>query len=833
MKKEIRVKEEKEPKSYLKSKHASLLAALQGKFGDKSVLDIFEKGDNAKDDKNSPAEYIISKEEILGKHKGTADKDDHSENSENETDTCNEDDSYTDGKRLETDSGEIVPRRDKSDKVQVDLRKAMSSKTEHKSAKVDENFKLPGEITVLESQQLLMSHPWLLSQQLLASQPHLASNFSDLLQSMSGPLKSLDVLELMKQILPQQPGILNSNVTSQISKPVVEKSLAPSVTDNVNNNIDKENKDEDSLNDQNTSRKIYIKEEPNLDSPSSNALVSSEADDEVSNGLKDTNNEQPDDVDMTVVNQEDVFVRDGGILKDSGDKHSVESTSNGDGIAEAEEDDNLVIDEEEKDIDEKKDADNGLVIGESSECGNEANGHSSDMKTVDSNGPSRKHKLTEITNETGTKKAKFSEELPENVPVSDKGSKPSEPVARLSAGSTTSATSVSQSVSQSLAQCLSTESLIFSPLNSVETAKLETVTVPTSPANLTNVIPITSSVVGNKLKKGTSHTIFYKHGQDLKPVRILIDDTEQSSLVLQKMLQATQLNVNVKSMNDNESDSSNTTVVNTSTNLISVMSSDGDVSSLQNRAPLIHAIGGNKTIIPIGSLTSGVFMSSPQFVSVDSATTLTVPAASSSKPAISTMRLPTKISPYVVSNLNLTTVNQPLMSVKANVTNSFQNAYIESIKSTLHAKENKSQDLVSDKMVNNTKDVSKSNVGMSELNNVVVSENSSQDSSKDFGKSDVRVRTSSVNKVWKGSSSSASEATQDAKNRQNKAASTVSEGTLTKVNPDIKNRLSKALNCPQRKLSTTNGTEGYKGLNKVEKTVLGNMGTVSESRQQL
>ncbi|XP_060551884.1 uncharacterized protein LOC132713348 isoform X2 [Ruditapes philippinarum] len=50
------------------------------------------------------------------------------------------------------------------------------------------------------------------------------------------------------------------------------------------------------------------------------------------------------------------------------------------------------------------------------------------------------------------------------------------------------------------------------------------------------------------LKKGQSHTLFYRDGDGYKPIKIFIDNSKQSSLVLQKMFQSAQLaNVNRKS----------------------------------------------------------------------------------------------------------------------------------------------------------------------------------------------------------------------------------------------------------------------------------------------
>ncbi|XP_045207326.2 serine-rich adhesin for platelets-like [Mercenaria mercenaria] len=316
------------------------------------------------------------------------------------------------------------------------------------------------------------------------------------------------------------------------------------------------------------------------------------------------------------------------------------------------------------------------------------------------------------------------------------------------------------------------------------------------------------------LKKGQSHTLYYHDGDSYKPVKIFIDNSEQSSLVLQRMFQTAQL--------------SN---VNRQTGLITADNTKTATQSSFSETRTSNSVYPNVTV---SHLTPATNRSVVQSDLVTEVRDYSISKATTSFP----------------SNLNVETVSVTNIRPSAHALNalatepSFQQAYIKSLK---HQASNEAA-----KINGSAKQTKKQTVPISTKSDIpcqtkTVSQNTKQkvlNTSKSFDS-----RTSTVDINERNQKFGAYIATLPPGKRMpgavNKSVNFLtgkytSEGTLTRVNPDVRNKLSKALQSPQRKVGLVKSDSDSYIVN--NRGVLGNVVTsvsgtasasVTDSRQQL
>ena len=805
IKKEAKIKEEKDSDSTVKLKHASLLAALEGKFVNKDAISTYAKEMNTKESNVNnvndnlakhfvPVQHILKKERVVNKTEDSEHVDQHIDN---EIDV---DDKAVRIEGAVRHNGPIVPDSKKSNKV--------ATKTGHEqmvtnaTEMVNKMEKMNGASTELKSQPLLASQSlltaqqFLLSQQVLASQPQLLTDFSDLLKSMSGSLKSFDVLDLVKQLIPPQGMQLNSNV-SALARSLSVSSEHSFASIKVDQHLKVEKQ----------------KYEKGLDMKPPRAVESRYSNVE---GIVKLNNDSNDDDDVDLTTKtamDEVLAMQTKVSNNStvtvgrlNEKDLAENVSDNDvddlneSMDDGDEEDheheedgaNLVIDEEERG-ESTSDINKVSKKVDKSKAENGGVDRISDIVVAD--GFIKKHKMKGEIKDTGIKKAKLNETSEDRVP----------PVP----GSNTQNANLS-----------STNSDNFSPL----VTKLDSKKVNLSSPNVTNLLPVTT-IAGDKLKQGKRHTLFYKDAGGSKTVRILMDDSEQSSLVVQQMIQASQ-KMNVNSTEGNNPMSPNVSVLRDT----SIQNSE---TMSTNRNPLISV----QSTLPMIALQKGLAVSSFQNVGTDSSKPYTVKAVTSEIPKHSSnaMRLPIKLGSYTVPVVStcMSTLGNNIATSQVTLTpGSYQNINVQSLKLPLPC--------VNASSVQNLLTVLAREKGAESAKSIYSNEAHSQIASKNIypivsNSSD--LRKANGNKVLKKGSAKVPDTfpthhITDMKNRQSKPVPLASEGTLTKVNPDIKNKLSKALNSSQRKLTTAHSLDELKGLRKTE-GLSEHFGTGTETRQQL
>lgn len=303
-----------------------------------------------------------------------------------------------------------------------------------------------------------------------------------------------------------------------------------------------------------------------------------------------------------------------------------------------------------------------------------------------------------------------------------------------------------------------------------------------------------SNTTRDLLRQGQSHTLFYRDGDGYKPVKIFIDNSEQSSLVLQKMFQSaqlsnrkTQLGVVSNAMPEkpsakrfvaNSVPQSNLGVVNNSVPP-SCFSKPMTLNELKNE-------------ILTKQSTSQIAVTLPGDGAV-----ISKPVATSKNMSFDTISLTNaRTSSNAANNL-----------LNADEFASYQKAYIES----MHAKTNRDQTNQTVFIEPVRKQTSTKTTDIPHIKKPV-SENWSQKSSfQNTSKLCDNIVTAAKlflpnERKQRYMTSLANLPGKKMSGLLNKPVSfftgkmSSSEGTLTRVNPDVKSKLSKALQSPQRKV---------------------------------
>lgn len=915
-----RLKKEPKVNSAIKEKNATIVAALEGKPG---IKGYHVSGLN----KNREQKRAFSMKTVKGST-GVTDKvieqtDDGAKSSEgNEMDTSTPG-NVAEGRNvmegIECESNTVVVGMENSPQMPIltrmdsvaceaDDRLLETDNDKHADRKkdTDKHIKSPVKLMTLDSHQLLASRA-LLSQPLLASltsQHLLASNFGDLLKSIPG-FKSIDVLDLVKQIIP--PGIqMESGASGAAVESAASNADNSAVTENQNQTADKlaENREEMNIDENDSESVNQSSEETHMDSCKipvestlTDAVDAEEADMPEADVTSEPDNGKVDDDKLNVLalkrNSDDADSSKGYTMKgterwvnhidDEGDgemqeeengkcdnlaNDEVDDCKSGgqEEVVESVEEDNLVIDEAmEVTVDDSE------GVQECDEDNMEDVSNEVDNTETGEDNADRKHKLDDSIKQVNEEISEAKPDLLGSNKSEESDAsrlellgKSDESLASSSVyvTGTDSLTVNSPVCSQTFITRISTASVPITKPMEMTTSSSVTITssgiderTSTTP-NVGNIMSA-AAIVGDVLKQGKSHTLYYKDSGGYKPVRILIDDSEQSSLVFQRMLQATQLTMNVAASDKDLqviSSSPFITGVNTS---IPVVSSSMTV-------PAGMSDNACASLVQLGNPVSSVSITNSNSVRVLDASVRSSEKTHHNGP-VDLQMLTSKDTTGVTSS----TLNRPISSVKKSTSsNSFQTAYIESLKLTdtsmlpvspkapgsPNFKDKASINAISVRGLTkdsiSTKHNSvKSNSHLQDLStkSETLSNNTAPiglDSTKSM-KTDGVDRYDSkkvagvtrVTKITAAADLTLNASPPEVKGKQLKAAGASSEGTLTKVNPDIKSRLSKALQSPQRKVTSSNGAQPPKGLTiadaGVGKAVISATVTVSENRQQL
>ncbi|XP_052805463.1 ankyrin repeat domain-containing protein 12-like [Mya arenaria] len=542
-----------------KEKHANIIAALERKHSTSLAKSV------DMNHRESVGKGLPSPDSGRNSREGSYDNNDNSESAvksslktDNDKIIVKEEvnEFETEMDTNETESADLVRtdsrRKDKSKVTRMETETGSPSKDVNHSYRphgaLQRSFSSNKGIFSLESQPLLAS------QQLLASQPLLASRFSDLLNNLAGPLKSEDVFQILKPFMnfnPQQAGLVlmdeknladvkgtstdESSVKEQNSdKKVLNSIEALNNTNNGNakesdfvhdipskceNRVSKVIENETIPLSENQSKEVVETEESvdekseddksnkrtTIQTPASDSKPDKMHEDETNSKLESGTFNENDNSDY----DDDVGL-ESNLIIDEGDTEQYKYTldgNGGDGIS----NDSASSKEEIK----HDKTDNHKFITHSAEIDNTTVEDNNDKTNVDG------HLTEETDSNTSTQSPLF-----ENNVIQD-----AETIGKLD-----------RDLSNKLRVENSITKVSDSPFSDLQGKTISDINIggQTVPVSIVTTVP-TSELVGEVLKQGKSTTLYYRDGDGYKPIRIFMDDSQQSSLVLKKMLQSNML----------------------------------------------------------------------------------------------------------------------------------------------------------------------------------------------------------------------------------------------------------------------------------------------------